>query len=152
MEPKSKSQRKREMMALQAMGRQLVELTPHQIEKIEMPQELREALLFAKTLKRSEALRRQLKYIGALMRDIDLEPISKALELISRGQRQDAKLFRRLEWWRDGLVGGNDELLEEILNDFPDTDRQRLRQLVLNARKEKEQDKPSKATRALFRH
>jgi ribosome-associated protein len=150
-EPKSKSQVKREMLALQALGEELAELTADQIKKIDMPLELREALLFARTIKKREARRRQLQYIGALMREADPEPIRKALDTISRGQTLDAKQFKEFERWRDELVEGSDGPMEEITGRFPGADRQTLRQLVLSARKEREVNKPPKAPRALFR-
>ena len=151
MEPKSKSQVKREMLALQDLGEKLAELTKDQIEKIDMPPELREALIFVGTVKKHGARRRQLQHIGALMRDVDPEPIQKALETLGRGRRQDAERFQELERWRDALVQGDDDLLEEIVSRFPGVDRQNLRQLALNARKEREGNKPPKASRALFR-
>ena len=149
---KSKSQVKREMLALQALGEQLVDLSPNQIREMEMPQDLREAVLFAKTLKKSEALRRQMQYIGTLMRDADPEPIRKAVAKISRGRGQDIQLFRELEQWRKGLIDGNDDFLGDIVNHFPDADRKRLRRLALNARKEREGNKPPQAARTLFRY
>ncbi|MGC9966131.1 MAG: ribosome biogenesis factor YjgA [Syntrophobacteraceae bacterium] len=91
MEPKSKTQVKKEMLALQALGEKLAELSANQIKKIDMPMELRDALLFAKTINRGEARRRQLQYIGVLMREADPGPIQKALDTISRGQLLDAK-------------------------------------------------------------
>lgn len=150
-EPKSKSQMKREQTALQELGEKLVELTPDQLQKMGMPEDLREALLFAKRLKKGEALRRQLQYIGALMREADPEPIRTALETIARGRRQDAAQFHELEQWRDELIKGNDALLEEIVGRFPDADRQRLRMLASNARKEADANKPAKSSRTLFR-
>ena len=83
-ERKSKSQVKREMLALQSLGEKLVGLSPNQIDKIKMLQYLREAVLFAQTPKRGEALRRQLQHIGALMRDANPAPIQKALEEVGR--------------------------------------------------------------------
>jgi ribosome-associated protein len=151
-ERKSKSQVKREMHALQSLGEHLVDLSPNQISKIEMPQDLREAVLFARTLKKSEAWRRQMQYIGTLMRDADPEPIRMAVEAISRGRGQETQLFRQLEQWRKGLIDGNDEFLGDLLNHFPDADRKRLRRLALTARKEREENKPPKASRALFRY
>lgn len=151
-EQKSKSQAKREMLALQVLGEHLVELSSAQLGKIEMPQDLREALLFAKTVKKHGALRRHMQFIGTLMREADPEPIKKALDEIGRGQSLEAELFRKLEKWRDGLLAGNDEILEEICSHFPDADRKRLRQLALNARKEKEGNNPPKSSRALFRY
>jgi ribosome-associated protein len=152
MDEKSKSQVKREMLGLQSLGEQLVGLNPDQIRRIEMPQDLRDAVLFARKLKRGGALRRQLQYIGALMREADPEPIRKAFDDISRGQRAEALLFRKIEQWRDELLEGNDEVQEHILSHFPDADRQRMRRLVLNARREKEENKPPKSSRALFRY
>jgi ribosome-associated protein len=150
-EKKSKSQVKKEMLALQTLGGKLVELAANQIKKIDMPLELRDALLFAKTINKGEARRRQLQYIGVLMREADPEPIRKALDTIGRGQLQDEKHFKELERWRDELVEGSDGLLEEIVSRFPGADRRTLRHLVLSARKEREGSKPPKASRALFR-
>lgn len=151
-ERKSKSRVKREMTALQSLGERLVDLTPAQIGKIEMPPDLREAVLFARTLKRGEARRRHLQYIGTLMREADPEPIQQALDDIANGRRSDARAFQKLEQWRDKLIDGDDELAEEILSQLPDGDRQRLRQLTLNARKEKASGKTPAASRALFRY
>jgi ribosome-associated protein len=109
MEQKSKSQAKREMLALQSLGEQLVDLSPNQIGKIAMSQDLREALLFAKTLKKSETRRRQMQYIGTLMRDADPEFVRKAFDEISRGRRDTAQLFRELEQWRKGLIDDDTE-------------------------------------------
>ncbi|MCE5241741.1 MAG: ribosome biogenesis factor YjgA [Syntrophobacteraceae bacterium] len=151
-ERKSKSQVKREMLALQALGEQLVALSPSQVARMEMPEDLREAVLFAGTLKKGEALRRQMQYIGALMREADAGPIRAALEEISRGSGQDAGLFRELEKWRDEIIAGDETLLEKAGDRFPGLDRRHLRQLVLNARKEKEEGRVPKSARALFRY
>jgi ribosome-associated protein len=151
-EQKSKSQVKREMIALQVLGEQLVELSPNQINKIEMPQDLREAVLFARTVKKNEAWRRQMQYIGTLMRDADPEPIRRAVTEISRGRGKDVQAFQELEQWRKGLIEGNDEFLEDLASHFPEADRKRLRRLVLSARKERERNEPPQASRALFRY
>jgi ribosome-associated protein len=149
-EPKSKSQVKKEMLALQTLGEKLVELTADQLKKIDMSLELQDALLFAKTINKGGARRRQLQYIGVLMREADPEPIRKALDAIGRGRLQDAEQFEELERWRDELVEGSDELLEEIVS--RGADRGKLRNLVLGAQKEREGNKPPKAFRALFQY
>ncbi len=151
MERKSKSQLKREMLALQSLGERLVSLKPEQLQRIRMPEELREAVLFAAKLKKGEALRRQLQYIGTLMRDADPEPIREALEEIGRGRTLDIRRFRRIERWRDDLVNGSDEPLQEIARDFPGADLDRLRRWVLEARRERAAGCPPKSARALFR-
>ena len=152
MEEKSKSERKREMTALQKLGERLAELSPEQLRKFALPQELREALLLARALKSHHALRRQLQYIGVMMRRIDSEQIRKAIDEIDRGQKQKAHAFHQLERMRDRLVEGDDAALTEIVRQFPETDVQKLRQLVRNARKEKQENKTLKQSRTLFRH
>lgn len=150
-EPKSKSQVKREMLALQCLGEKLFDLSADQIKKIEMPRDLQDALLFAKTIKKGEAKRRQLQYIGALMREVDPEPIQKALDHILSGQAQDMEHFKELERWRDELVKGNEGIMKEIVSRFPGADVQAIRRLALNARKDREENTTPKAARALFR-
>jgi ribosome-associated protein len=152
MEDKSKSEKKREMTALQGLGKRLLELSPAQVQKIEMPQELRDSLLLARTLKSHSALRRQMQYIGALMRKIDAEPIRQTLEEIDRGEKRKAREFQQLELMRDKLVEGNDNIFEEMIERFPDADIQKLRQIARAARKEKKDGMPPRQIRALFRY
>jgi len=152
MEDKSRSEKKREMTALQELGKRLLELSQAQMQKIEMPQELQDSLLLARTLKSHAALRRQIQYIGVLMRRIDAGPIRQELNEIDKGQKRKAREFQQLELMRDKLVEGDDAVLEEIINRFPDADIQKLRQIVRAARKEKKDNSPPKQTRALFRY
>ena len=152
MEDKSKSEKKREMTALQELGKRLLELSQAQVHKIEMPQELLDSLLLARTLKSHSALRRQMQYIGVLMRRIDIEPIRQALNEIDRGQKRKAREFQQLELMRDNLVEGDDAVFDNIVNRFPDADIQKLRQIVRAARKEKKDDAPPKQSRVLFRY
>lgn len=85
---KSKSQRKREMLALQELGERLVALTPAQLAKIPLEDELLQLIKFTKTIKGREGLRRQLQYVGKIMREYDPEPIIKALENIHKQPRK----------------------------------------------------------------
>ena len=152
MEDKSKSEKKREMTALQELGKRLTELTPEQLEAIEMPPELQEALLLAKTLKSHGARRRQMQYVGVLMRRIDPGPIRQIINDIDKGQKQKARAFQQLELMRDRLVEGDDTAFEEVLSRFPDADIQKLRQFVRNAQKGKKENKPTNQSRALFKY
>jgi ribosome-associated protein len=152
MEDKSKSEKKREMTALQELGKRLLELSATQVQKIEMPQELRDSLLLARTLKSHSALRRQMQYIGALMRRIDAEPIRQELDQIDKGQKHKAREFQQLELMRDNLVEGNDAVFNDVIRRFPGADIQKLRQMVRAARKEKKDDMPPRHSRALFRY
>jgi ribosome-associated protein len=154
--PKSKSQLKRESLALQELGKQLTELSVDRLERIRMSADLREAVLFAKSIKSRGALRRQLQTIGSLMREVDAEPIRNALEDFAQGSKREARHFQKLERWRNALIGDDEQPAEEIIDDivkeFPGADRQRLRQLASNARKEREVSKPPKSSRTLFRY
>lgn len=133
----SKSQRKRDMLALQKLGEALVELSPSQLEKIPLEGRLAEAIDAARELKSREARRRQLQYIGRLMRDIDPLPIEEAISKIQLQHQQGKAQFHQIERWRDKLIAEGDKQLEEFINQFPKTDGQRLRQLIRNAQQAK---------------
>ena len=152
MEDKSKSERKREVTALQDLGERLLELSQEQLNNIRISQELQDALILAKTLKSRGARRRQMQYIGVLMRRIDPEPIRLMIHEIDKGQKHKAREFQQLETMRNSLIDGDDTVFEEIIRRFPDADILRLRQFVRSARKEKKENKPPKQSRSLFRY
>lgn len=149
---KTRSQIKQEIEELQKIGEQLVKLRPEQIAQIDMPEALREAVLFAQTITAREALRRQLQYIGRLMREIDPAPIQQALKHKDQFHVIGMQTFHQLEQWRDELINGNESLIQELCQRFPAANAQRLRQFVRNARKEQAQNKPVKSSRVLFRY
>ena len=151
MELKSKTKRKKEAEALQELGEELVRLTASQIKDIPLPPVINEAVAFAKTLKRG-ALRRQLQYIGTLMRQYDTAPIQEALQNIQEGDYKKAAEFKEIEEWRAQLMEGNEALMEDILRRYPGSERQKLTQLLRNAVKERKNDKPPRAFRDLFRY
>lgn len=140
------------MLALQKMGERLAELSSAQLEKMELPTELKEAVIVAGGIRKHGARRRQLQYIGTLMRRLDPEPIRKALECLDQGKNKEAWAFKQTEMWRNRLVEGDNELMEELARRFPRIDSQLLSQLVLSARKETERGRPPKSSRALFRY
>ena len=152
MENKSKSELKREMTALQELGKRLVDLPDKQLHRIVMPEELQKAVSLAKALKSHSALRRQMQYIGVLMRRIDIGPIRQAVLEIDEGQKSKIREFHHLELLRDSLLEEDDSVNEKIISRFPDADIQRLRQLIRNARKEKKANKPPTQSRALFKY
>jgi len=151
MEPKSKTRIKQELKKLQNLGKKLAELSPDRINSIDMPEKLKEAVLFAKTIHKYGALSRQLHYIGAIMREVDVDPIRQALQNSEEARLSEVRLFKQAELWRDSLLGGDSELLNEIVDRFPEADRQRMTTLIRNAQKEKLAGKPPKSSRALFR-
>ncbi|QTA82215.1 DUF615 [Desulfonema limicola] len=148
---KSKSQIKREMHSLQALGERLTELSKEQLKDIEMPQELYESVLFAKSLTKHGAKRRQMQHIGKLMREIDPEAIQNVFDDIDQGRQADVFLFKQAESWRDGIIAGNENILEQIENRFKDSDHKKLRQAAGNAVKEAAQGIYGKSSRLLFR-
>jgi ribosome-associated protein len=146
----SKTRKKREMHELQALGVALVGLSDSQLEVIEIPQKLREALLEAKRIKSHEAKRRQMQYIGRLMREVDPAPIRSRLAELEGHSAQATARHRRLEAWRDRLMS-DDEALTAFAAEHPGADLQALRTLIRNARKEAALAKPPRAYRELFR-
>jgi ribosome-associated protein len=152
-EEKSKSRIKREMLALQALGERLVALSPALLDKLALPEPLRGAILLAKGLKKHEARRRQMQYIGVLMREVDPEPLQQALTELGQGKSLDAAILHQAEAWREQLLDGDVDVIEEILERFSHAERQYLRQLVRNGQKERLEDRNErKAARALFRY
>jgi ribosome-associated protein len=149
---KSRTQLKKEALMLQRTGEKLVALSDEQLDRIELPSALRSAVLDAKEIRAHGARRRQMQYIGSLMRKIDTATIEKALRIIEQGAYDQARAFHKMEAWRDQLVEGDDILLEKILSTHPHANRQRLGQLVRSARKEKDKGAPPKSSRNLFRY
>ena len=151
-EIKSKSQFKREMIALQEMGEELVRLNAEQLAKLPLTDELREAICAAQGMHARGARYRQMQYIGRLMREVDPAPVQEALDIVRNRHNRATSLLHRLEKWRNELIAGDHEALEEVFAAFPNADRQHLRQLVRNAQKEEEAGKPPKSSRELFRY
>lgn len=149
-ERKSKSQVKREMHAIEKLGERLMKLPQQQVQALNLPATLAEAIEFSRTITSHGARKRQLKYIGVLMREIDPEPILAALGELDGDNRAQAEHFQEIERLRDDLLADSPSAMEEIVERFPQVDRQRLMQLVRNARKEKEAGRPPKSYRALF--
>jgi len=147
---KSKTRRKQESQALQDLGAELVRLAADRLARLDLPDALRAAVLEARRIHAHGALRRQMQYIGKLMRGLDAEPIAAQLAAL-RGESDAAKArFHALEHWRARLIE-DDAALTDWLARHPDSDAQRLRQLIRNARKETAECKPPRASRELFR-
>ena len=149
-EPVSKTRRKREMTELQSLGAALVALPEAQLEAMRLDERLTEAVLEAKRIRSHEAKRRQLQYIGRLMRELDPEPIRAQLAAVEGTSAQAAAAHRRLEAWRERLLS-DDGALTRFAAEHPGADLQELRALIRNARKEQKEGKPPRAYRELFR-
>jgi len=145
----SKTELKNDMEELQKVGVELVDLKSSVLEKFPLPDELRTAIIDAKRFK-NEAKRRQLQYIGKLMRNIEMDPIQGALDKYRNKHSQATAELHKLEQLRDKLIEQGDGIINEIVDTYPNTDRQRLRQLYLQANREKKANKPPKAYREIF--
>jgi ribosome-associated protein len=111
----SKSARKREHHALQALGEQLITLTDTQLAELPLTESLREAVLLARSIKSRSALRRQRQLIGKLMREAEVEPIRDALTAIGQLHRDDTRLLHQAERWRDRLLREGSAALAEYV-------------------------------------
>jgi len=131
----SKSQRKRESQGLQDLGEELAALSTERLAALDMPETLREALHTLNRTRSHEGRRRQLQYVGKLMRGVDEAPLREAVAASQLGQARDTLLLHEAERWRTELML-DDEALTRWVTERPDTDVQRLRTLVRNARAE----------------
>jgi len=146
----SKTRKKKDMLALQELGVKLVELNEQQLETMQLPDALLTAVQEARRLSKHEARRRQMQYIGRLMRDIDAVTIRERLEQwLGQGREHTAQLHA-LERWREELLAG-DPALARFLQQYPGADSQKLRTLIRNARREQGAALPPKSYRELFR-
>jgi ribosome-associated protein len=146
----SKTQRKRAMTELQALGAALLELPAARVQALALPEPLAEALAEARRIASREARRRQIQFIGRLMRAVDPEPIRAALaEAEGRSAAARARQ-RQLERWRERLIA-DDAALTEFARAHPAAELQTLRAAIRNARKEIAGGHPPRAQRALYR-
>jgi ribosome-associated protein len=150
LQPLSKTKRKEAMHALQDIGKELVKLPANKLERLALPDDLRRAVEDCRRFTKHEAIRRQLQYIGRLMRSVDEEPIARQLAAWRGESEEEKALLHRIERWRDRLIE-NDEALTLFLNDYPQADATQFRQLIRNARHEAASSKPPKSSRAIFK-
>lgn len=134
-EPISKSQRKRDMLALQQLGEQLLQLPDRELQTLNLPAELGDAIALARRINSREGRRRQRQYIGKLMRHVDAQPIQQYLDDRARGRQLAAGRFHELEQSRDALIAGVEGAFEQLLERHPGLDRSHLRQLVRAAQR-----------------
>ena len=152
----SKTAKKKAMAALQKVGEQLIRLNNQQLAAIPLEDNLRAAIVQAQAMRTGNALRRQLQYIGKLMRSTDHESITQALKCLQDTDKRQTHLFHQTESWRDRFIDQGQPALDDFLAQYPDSDRQQLRQLLREVTKEKQQlvanpDLPPKYSRKLFK-
>jgi len=151
----SKTRRKAEADAKQMVGKKLIDLTVDQIEKLQLEENLHDAVLEAKRITSNGAMRRQLQYIGKLMRNTEVAPIEEQLAKWEGKHDQENARFHALERWRDRLIEdagkSKSDVLEAFVAEYPNAEIQRLRTLCRNAQKEQMANKPPKSSRELFK-
>ncbi|HEX6636957.1 MAG TPA: ribosome biogenesis factor YjgA [Steroidobacteraceae bacterium] len=129
----SKSQRKRDADAAQALGTRLIELKEAELRAMDLPDRLLDAILLAKRITARGGLARQRQYIGKLMRGLDLAPVEAALEEKSRSAQFASEKHKRLETWRTRLLEEGPPALDELMRWCPGADRKALQALVTKA-------------------
>ena len=147
--PPSKTKIKKQMHDLQDLGEELVGLGKDQLAQLDIPETLRDAIKEIHRIKKFGAIRRQMQYIGKLMRDVEIDPIIAKLNTWKGTSQQHIGYMHQLERWRERLLEG-DAALTELLAAYPETDVQRLRTLIRNTLKEREAGKPAKNYREIF--
>lgn len=151
-EEKSKTQVKRELHALVDLGERLTTLKPDLLNRLPLTDGLRRALADAPKHTANIARKRHILFIGRLMRDQDIDAILSLIDQLDASTRQYNERFHGLERWRDRLLGGDDAVLESFVGDYPEADRQHLRQLIRQAQHEAAQSKPPAASRKIFKY
>jgi ribosome-associated protein len=148
----SKSQKKRDMTALQKLGEVLVAEPKERVMRVPMPEDVRDAILECQRIKDHEGRRRQLQYVGKKMRLLEEDEVATIQKMIDswRGQsKSETAALHALERKREKLLA-DDKTLTELLQQYPELDVQHLRTLIRNARKEQAENKPPKAYREIF--
>jgi ribosome-associated protein len=146
----SRTKKKQQVEELQKLGAALVDLPAVQLDALGLPALLLAAVREAQRITSHGARRRQMQYIGKLMRKVDPEPVRAALAMIAGQSALARAQQRRLEGWRERLIG-DDLALTAFAGEHPGADLQELRTLIRNARKEIAEGKPPRAQRELFR-
>jgi ribosome-associated protein len=148
--PISKTKLKAEADVAQHIGKKLIDLSKDRLIKLDLPEALFDAVIEAKRLTANGAVRRQLQYLGRLMRDVDSAPIIEQLQKWEGKNNEENARFHVLERWRTRLIA-EPNALQEFLASFPQADIQQLRTLIRNAQREEAAQKPPKSSRELFK-
>jgi len=150
----NKTEIKREIAETAKIAEELTHLTEAQLADMEIPEIIAKAIAAAKKMPDTKAARkRQLKFITAQIRDIELDKITETLNRLKTKSAHGVREHHQAEQWRDKLIADeNNEALTELLNQFPTADRQHLRQLQRNAQKEAKAEKPPKSSRILYKY
>ena len=148
----NKTQLKKDMAVLFALGDEISELSETQILSLELPDNLHKAVVQVSGMPHKGARKRLLKYIAGQFHKIDVTPIQDKLARMKNKSAHAVREHHIVERWRDRLIAEGNAALTELLDEQPHADRQLLRQLLRNAQKEAEADKPPRSSRLLYRY
>jgi ribosome-associated protein len=148
----SKSELKRQMSELQKLGEQLVAEPRDRVKRVPMPEDVRDAILMCQTITNHEGRRRQMQFVGKMMRKLDEEEVAaiqRTIDSWKGASKSETAALHALERRREKLLA-DDKELTKLLEAHPELDVQQLRTLIRNARKEQAENKPPKAYREIF--
>lgn len=150
----NKEQIKRDIAEVAKLAEQLTHLSESQLSSMAMPEQIESAIIAAKKMPATKpARKRQLKFITARLREIDLDKVNEVVERIQTKSAHGVREHHQAEKWRDQLIAcENNDALTDLLNEHPDADRQHLRQLQRNAQKEAKAEKPPRSARLLYQY
>jgi len=146
----SKTELKKDSKKIQQFGRKISELTINNIKAFKFPLTIYEAVIGLKNLKSNSAKKRQVQYLGKLLREFDLTHAFLVMKQLEVSSQKEIQRNHIIEGWRDKLLNNNDSITE-FIDEFPKIDRQSLRQTISNAQREKKDSKGAKYSRQLFK-
>ncbi len=148
----NKTQIKKDIAELFALGETMSKLSPPQLNSLELPENIRKAISEVGDMPHKGARKRLLKYIAGQLHKIDIDPVQEKLDRIQNKSAHSVREHHITEHWRDKLIHEGNEALTELFDEQPTADLQQIRQLLRNIKKETETGKPPKSTRLLYRY
>lgn len=148
----NKTQIKKEITALFTLGEEMSELSPSQLSTLELPEKIHKAVVEVSGMPPTGARKRLLKFIAAQLHKIDVELILEKLARIKNKSAHAVREHHIVERWRDRLIAEGNDALMALFNEYPQADRQQLRQLLRNVHKEVQAEKQPKSSRLLYRY
>jgi ribosome-associated protein len=147
----SKSELKRDMDELKALGKELIDMPLGKLSKIPLNEEQQAAVTLGRKIRdKKDAFRRHLQHVARILNYSDLEPIHLALEKIKQGPLLANIYAQKLEKIRENLIEHGDSEIQALIEQYPELDRSKLRQLVRQAKKHTDPSKPNKAAKQIF--
>jgi ribosome-associated protein len=149
----SKTEMKREQKALQDLARELIAMSKSERSKLDISDEVKEAIALGDKLKKMpDPLRRHVQFMAKLLDDSDLDKLQSSLDLIRNKDQRELLQVQQFEQLREELISGDNQAVENLISQHPVLERQKLRQLIRQAAKEKKAEKPSKGYKSLYKY